>query len=95
MALSQEQMKNTVDGILKMLDLLDSGKATAGELRSRAYGLPNGEGDGLLAWIDLAESIHLERGANVESPKATNPHFRKGTAMKPVAWSDCLWQPPK
>ncbi len=87
-------MQATVDGILKMIELLDGGKATARELRSRAREMPNGEGDRILAWIDLAESIHENRREKAVPAQVINPRYRKGNAMKPVAWSDCLWQPP-
>lgn len=79
------------DGVLKMMDLLDSGDVTAEQLRERARELPDAQS--LLCWIDFAEMLH-ECPKKTETPALVkNPRFRAGTGMQPAAWADCLWQP--
>lgn len=93
MALSQNQIKAMADGIVEIMRALDSGTATAQELRNRARALPGGQGVCLLGWIDVAEMFH--QCPSVEKPEATvrNPRYRKGTAMQPTTWDMCLWRP--
>lgn len=73
-----------------MIDALEAGM-TPEWLRRKASenGIPSSSAE---AWVELATICH-ERMQD-EPMAVTNPRFRKGTAMKPVAWSDCLWQPP-
>ncbi|WP_129136384.1 hypothetical protein [Luteimonas sp. YGD11-2] len=84
--------RETVGAFLQILEALDSGKATADQLRRRAMNLPGGGGLCALPWIDLADDIHRSASPVGES-RMEEPVFRRGTGMAPVAWADCLWQP--
>lgn len=78
---------------IEFMHLLDSGEASPAELRERAADLPAGARGTALALVDLAELLHQCKPATKPLPVTSNPRFRRGTAMKPVAWRDCLWQP--
>lgn len=87
-------LKELIEGALEMVSMLDSGKVTVDELRERALKLPSEQGEAVMAWIDLAIMLHQDRRDETSPPaKVVNPRYRKGTAMKPVAWSHCLWKP--
>lgn len=90
MALSDAQLRALAVKISAMIDALEAGM-TPEWLRRKAKedGAPSSSAE---AWVELATICH-ERMQD-EPMAVTNPRFRKGTAMKPVAWSDCLWQPP-
>lgn len=93
MALSHEQLKELAQGIAGMMDLLDSG-VSANELRQRAAGIPEGERRTALNLLNAAEAFR-RRSAELDAAArpVANPRYRKGTAMKPAKWDDCLWKP--
>ena len=87
--ISHEDLKCLANQLCKVIDLLEAREVSESELRNRVADLPPTEAQACNAWIDLVVAIQ-EASRLVEEPD-----YRKGTGMKRVAWSDCLWQPPQ
>lgn len=89
MALSNSELRALAVNISAMIDALEAGM-TPEWLRRRARedGISPSSAE---AWVKLATIAH--EGMREAPLAVTNPRFRKGTAMKPVAWADCLWRP--
>lgn len=86
---NKSSMQTLVDGILQMMDLLDAGEVTEEELRERT-----GHISGIDVWIDFAVMLHkCPREQDGPAVTVKNPRYRKGTGMRPAAWSGCLWKP--
>lgn len=86
-------MQAQVDFIVEILGLLDRGEITGAEIRERTQDVPAKERLGILALVELAEMLHELPAETEPSPQVKNPRYRKGTGMRAVSWSDCLWQP--
>jgi hypothetical protein len=84
MALSQEQLKQLAVDICATMDALDRGM-TPDELRDLAF--LAGDKAGYLATVDAAVAFHSL------PQEVRDPGYRKGTAMQPAKWADCVWRP--
>jgi hypothetical protein len=87
--MSHEDLKCLANQLCKVIDLLEAREVSEKELRNRVADLPPNEALACNAWIDLVVALD-EASRRVEEPA-----YRKGTGMKRVAWSDCLWRPPQ
>lgn len=95
--MSKDGVQHAVESILEILILLGQGDTTAEELRDRARSLALSENqiETAIAWIDLAEMLHVcEKESTKASVTVVNPRYRKGTGRQPATWSSCLWKPP-
>ena len=92
MTLSKPELEQLAQSLSMMIDAIEQG-VTPEQVRARfaAAGISAQQTN---TWVEIATELHDAANAGVGPPMATNPRYRKGTAMKPVAWSDCLWQPP-
>ncbi len=84
MALSQEHLKQLALDICAAMGALERGM-TPDELRDLAF--LAGDKAGYLATVDAAVAFHSL------PHEAQDPGYRKGTAMQPAKWADCLWRP--
>ena len=90
MALTQPELKSLAQALCAMIEAVERG-ITPARLRDEmaAAGIPSRTAE---TWIEVATA--LQESPHAEPAPVLNPGYRKGAAMKPVAWSDCLWQPP-
>lgn len=89
-------MKEYVDCIVKIVDLLDGGETVA-SLKARVAESDATEADkqAFLGALDLAALI-VEGDKQSQSsavPVVARPAYRKGNGRRPIPWSKCLWQP--
>ena len=95
MSLTQPELKGLAQSLSMMIDAIDQGM-TPERMRDGLVesGLPAKQAD---SWFNLAAILHeaIQNAPQKAPAPVTNPGYRKGTAMKPATWADCLWQPPK
>lgn len=93
MALTKPALTDLAQTLSMMIDAVERG-ITPERLRKEfaAAGIHAKEAD---PWVELATELHeaIQRAPKQPPDAVRNPRFRKGTAMKPVAWEDCLWRP--
>lgn len=89
------KLKALADGVSMIFDALESGKITAEQLRARLAEQPSDEAHTLGLCLDIAIELHKAPRApsRAPAPAVKNPRYRKGTAMQPAKWTDCLWRP--
>lgn len=91
MALSKPELQNLANTLSGFIAAIERG-LTPDELRAEMQerGIPQASID---RWIECATSMHSALQPRIKAREIRNPRYRKGTAMKPVAWADCLWRP--
>lgn len=92
-----DNARELASAIFEVFKVLESGAATADDLRQAAAeaSLSKQELQAALVWIDVAATLHSCPDEERPRPAITvaNPRYRKGTSMKPSSWENCLWKP--
>jgi hypothetical protein len=85
MALTRDELKDLAKTLVMMVTVLDKGTSPA-ELRERLRdaGVPD---SAVESWMETAVAL------SVAPKQVADPGYRKGTAMQPAKWKDCLWRP--